>query len=383
MKILFHGWECPPNGTGVGAYMLAMSQALAAAGNEVAFITGSHIGHPAEEDMGGVRIIREYDRSEVGSEDVARRVLGFARDFGADLIEGADHLGECAALLRADRHTPVLIKAHGPQCLRVLQRAQVFYQWQRFTLGVACLRAHRQLAAERYCLENADWLCVPSQKMLDWLRDEHFRIPARSGVVPYPVTDVPQACREDEAPEPTLLMAGRLAFMKGIEFLPSLIARLVSRFPALRIEIAGGDTYARGIGSIRKWMEEHLAGVANHVKFLGSLESAAMDAAYRRAWVVILPSRWDNFPNVILEAMIRARPVVASPVGGVPEMLAGTGSRVADPRTDEFASAVTCFLSDARLRLDAGELGRRKAVTEYAPRVVAEKYVQFVQNCLG
>ena len=55
---------------------------------------------------------------------------------------------------------------------------------------------------------------------------------------------------------------------------------------------------------------------------------------------MILPSRWDNFPTVLLEAMARSRPVVSSPNGGMPEMLEGTLCQAVDPSTPAFADEV-------------------------------------------
>ena len=362
--------------------MLAMSRALVAEGHEAVLVTGRHPDCPDEEHRDGVRILREYEQAEAGSSRVMRRVLEIAQACDADIIEGADYLGECAGLLDCNDRPPILIKAHASLPLKALRNAQILYPWQHLTVGIACWRARRQMRAERTCLEHADAVVAPTQQMLDLMCDERIRLPALRGVVPNPVDAAAVAGPDDEAAVPTLLLAGRISCLKGIEFLRPMLERVVARFPLVRLEIAGSDTYARWVGSAIAWLQRDLGALRSQVEFLGPLTPRQMDAAYRRAWVVILPSRFDNFPNVVLEAMARGRPVVASPVGGVAAMLDGTSNRVVDPRQSEFADAVMNFLANRDLRQKAGLEGYRKATTRYAPTTVAKAYVEFVQSKL-
>ena len=380
MKILFWGWECPPNRGGIGVYMMTMAEALAAAGHAIQFVTGRAPGAPSEEDAGGVHIRRCYDRSDIRSRRLAETVCAIAREMSADWIEGADHLGECAPLLALRRRPPVVIKAHGPQCLWVAQRAQIHYPWQTLTLGGALLKIVPQLIAEWRSLERADALMAPGPAMLGWLRGQGVRLPARHGVVPNPVRPAPPADAAETAPEPTLLMAGRLAFMKGIAHVAPILARVAAACPSVRLEIAGADSSARGVGSLTEWLHGELEriGMLSRVRFLGRLNEAELDAAYRRAWVLMHPTRWESFGHVIVEAMVRARPVVAGRVGDVPELLADTGSVAADPRGTEFSEALIRLLTDADARTKAGRRGREKALREFHPAVVAARYLKFL-----
>jgi len=380
MKILFWGWECPPNRGGIGVYMMTMAEALAAAGHTVQFVTGRAPNAPAEEEAGGVRIRRCYDWGDLRSRRLAETVCAIAREMSADWIEGADHLGECATLLARRRRPPVVIKAHGPQCLWVAQRAQLHYRWQALALGAALLKIAPQLAAEWRSLERADALLAPGPAMFDWLRGQGLRLPARHGVVPNPVRPAPPADLAEASPEPTLLMAGRLAFMKGIADVAPILARVAAACPSVRLEIAGADAQARGIGSLAGWLRDDLRkmGMLPRVRFLGRLNETELDAAYRRAWILMHPSRWESFGNVIAEAMIRARPVVASRVGDLPALLADTGNVAADPRSAEYSDALIRLLTDADLRAQAGRRGREKALREFHPEVVAARYLDFL-----
>jgi glycosyltransferase involved in cell wall biosynthesis len=179
-----------------------------------------------------------------------------------------------------------------------------------------------------------------------------------------------------------VLFVGRIEIGKGIEYLPAILSRLAREFPGLVLEIAGPDSYARGLGSLKAWLERRLAGTPGQVRFLGRLRGPELAAAYRRSWVVMLPSRWDNFPTVLLEAMGHARPAVGSPHGGMPEMLEGTLGAIADPASDQFAERVAELLRDPAQRARAGASLRERLERAYSPAVVVGAYVRFLEGRL-
>ncbi len=381
MKVLHFCWEYPPRGSGIGQYIGGISAGLRALGHTSVVVTSRGAGLPEEEAVPGGFVHRIYDESEIGDPVLARRVLDLARAHGVDLIEAVDHLGEAAELLRLPSRPPVLVNCRYNDVLRVARYAQAAQAWQRLTIDLACLRDRRRIARERASIEGADLLAAPSARMLDELHRQGVRLPARTAVLPKPVTPQPE-WRNAEAAAPTLLLVGRIDIGKGIQYLPDLLLRIAARFPEARLEIAGGDSYARFLGSMRGWLERRLGPLRERVRFLGHLAPAALDEAYRRAWVVLVPSRWDTSPSALLEAMVRGKAVVASPHGGMPEFLEGTEGRVADPAGAGFAEAVLGFLADATLRGRAGESVRRRA-DAYRPEEAARAYVAFVDSALG
>ncbi len=377
MNILFHSWEFPPNGAGVGAYMGHMAQTLVQAGHHVVVVTGRAAGMPAEERTDCGHIYRVYDRDDAGSRQVTDRVLAEARNHGINVIEGADHLGECANLLAQKPRPPILIKAHACQVIKVLQRAHVHYPWQRITWALARARARKQLQRERYVIEHADLELVSSHRLLDEMRKQGLRLPARIAVLPNPIAD--PGCGERHAAEtPTILFVGRLEFLKGVQFLPNILRRVLERVPNAQLRVVGGDTYARWVGSLKAWLSNKLGDMAPRVALLGSLTPETLDAEYRAAWVTVAPSLWDNFPTVVLESLIRGLPVVTTPHGGMPEMLTETGATVHDPRSPSFADAVADLLLSEEKRQQWGDAGRQRCLDQYSPAVVGDQYLDFL-----
>lgn len=374
MKMLFHCYEFPPQAGGVGRYMEEMAHALAGGGVRCIVATSRSAGLPEYEATSFGCIHRFYDRNEIGTARVAQRVVAIAKEHRVGWIECADHHGEAFAVSRLRCDIPLIVKIHGSNPVRVLQRSHELHRWQRPLIAAARARKWRQTLREHRSIACGDLALVPSCRMLEELRVQRAILPAAVEVVPNPIR-VEKVDRTLESIQPTVLMVGRLDIGKGIEFLPSVVRRVRAAVPDVVFECAGESGYARGIGSLRDWLERRLGEHRASVRFLGRLDSEGITGAYTRAWVVMVPSRWDNFPTVVLEAMARSRAIVASPNGGMPEMLAGTGCVIAEPALPEFSDAIVRFLVDRTARETAARGALDHARSEYAPDAVILRYL--------
>jgi glycosyltransferase involved in cell wall biosynthesis len=158
------------------------------------------------------------------------------------------------------------------------------------------------------------------------------------------------------APGPVLLTPARLTLPdKGVDYLLTTLTKLA---PEVRTVIAG-------TGPAEAWLRNKAVadGLGERVHFTGFLPSAAVDALYRRADVVCVPSVWDEpFGLVGLEAMAHAKPVVAFRVGGIPDWLEDgrTGFLVPSKDCDALAAAITRLTADAELAARMGAAGRER-----------------------
>ncbi len=381
MRVMFFQWEFPPDGAGIGRYAARMAEALASLGHEALVYAARAPGCPEEsEPVPRVRVRRAYDRSAVGSEGLAREALDYAKSNRVDVIECPDHLGIAAPLLALPDRPPIVVKSHYNDLAPAMRYAQAHYRRQRLLIDLACLRQRARLRRERESLEGADAVIFPCRRMETELLRAGIRLPPRRAVCPNPISvfEPPEELSE-VTDRPTVLFLGRLDFGKGIGHLPALWARVRARVPNATLEIGGPDSRARFIGSMEQWLRRRLR-EADGAQFLGPLDATAVEAAYGRAWTVIVPSMWDTFPNVILEAMARGKAIVASPHGGAPEMLEGASAVIADPASARFGEAVATFLLDSARRRVAGESARERARNVFAPSVVAGHYIQCLES---
>lgn len=229
-------------------------------------------------------------------------------------------------------------------------------------------RAPLRLAARHFSrtqCAQVDHLVVPTQPMLDVLRDYGIATPA--SIVP---TGIPlgafthgngarfRATQGIPATRPMLLYVGRVAHEKNIDFLLEVARHARTRVPDLLLVIAGE-------GPARPHLETqvHTLGLHDHIRFVGYLSrDGALADCYAAADVFVFASATETQGLVLLEAMQAGTPVVTTAVLGTAAVMAdGTGGLVAGEDVVEFSAAVTRVLTDAALHNRLAAEARHKA----------------------
>ncbi len=167
-------------------------------------------------------------------------------------------------------------------------------------------------------------------------------------------------------PRPHLLFAGELRFKKGLELVLELAERLAAEGAAGSVVVLGGarrDEAER----VARWRlaEPRAAARLRELPYLRDPE--ALVSHYRSADLVIFPSLWDGLPNALLEAMACARPVLATPAGGIPEVVEPGRSGLLAP-LDAFVDEALAALALPAARLAGlGEAARRRVLERHSP----------------
>lgn len=171
--------------------------------------------------------------------------------------------------------------------------------------------------------------------------------------VPISAGEAP-ARRQHSSSEFVVGTAGRLVELKGIEYLIRAVGALRRDFPALRLEIAGS-------GPRQRILEQVVAqaGLGGQVVFLGWIDDLA--TVLPRWDVFVMPSLEEGFPIAALDAMASGLPVVASAVGGVPELIEDGKSGWLVPPRD-----VEALTSRLRVMLANPESGSSIGAAAYA-----------------
>ena len=177
--------------------------------------------------------------------------------------------------------------------------------------------------------------------------------------------------RTDPDP-PRLLFAGRHEPQKGLDVLLDAVAILRrDRGAGFRVLIAGQGSQTPALRE-----RSHAFGLDGVVSFGGALPRGDLVRAYREATALVLPSRFEGFPIAILEAWAAGLPVIATPVGGIPD-LCGPENAVLVPPEDprSLATAIATLLDDSALRRRLGEAGQRLVRERYTWDAVAGRYL--------
>jgi D-inositol-3-phosphate glycosyltransferase len=264
-----------------------------------------------------------------------------------------------------------------------------------------------RIQVETEVMDRADWLVAATpleRAQMTWLygaRPEKIRvIPA--GVDLNLFEPIPQAEARARlglpADQQMVLFVGRIEPLKGIDTLLRAMALLVGDFPdcwqeRLSLAIIGGDPSARPdaasaeMARLKRLRTE--LGISELVCFLGAQDQDTLNVYYSAAEVVVMPSHYESFGMVALEAMACGTPVIASKVGGLAFIVQDgvTGFHVPERDPEALAAKIKAILCDPSLR---GQLGRQAAqwAQRYSWPVVANQIVALydqaqVPTCLA
>jgi glycogen(starch) synthase len=213
-------------------------------------------------------------------------------------------------------------------------------------------------------LRSADWVTACSAHALAETRRQIPELAARSSVIRNGLAMPTLTPSPLAADPPRLLCVGRIGTIdeKGFDVAIDAMPAVLARFPSARLAIAG-DGLARA-------ELERLAvdvGVADHVDFLGWIHPDRVLALMNESTMILMPSRVpEGFGLVALQAAQLGRPVVATGVGGVAEVVVHgeTGVLVEPDDAHGLADAIVSLLADPERATRLGSAGRRRAESE-------------------
>jgi glycosyltransferase involved in cell wall biosynthesis len=387
MKICIVSQEFPAETGhgGIGVYAHNLSRALKRCGHDVAVISATYDNREKWEDVDGVRVLRlplsapkiitqrTVNDLITYSKKVRGAVMGLFGGKGPDIVEFPEFGAEGHAFLcNGGSPVPSVVRLHTPlyHVFKYDERA-----WTPRTLAMSEL--------EKDVIRKAPFLSSPSCSLARIVAGDLGLSAENIRILPYPV-DCEKFSPGGTEDEMTVLRVGRLQRFKGTHVLIQAVPEILRMFPRARFVFAGRDTLSGPNGaSYKEWM---LGGLDreywSNLEFLDSVAFDEMPALYRRCAMSAAPSLYDNFPNVCLEAMACGKPLVASAVGGIPEMVKDgeTGLLVPPSDPSALAGAICRLLGDERLRARLGASARKSMLADYEPSVIARRMVELYRE---
>ena len=395
-RVLILSWEYPPliEG-GLARHVRKLSEALVPLGAEVHVLTRGGEESPVAELVAGVHVHRVLEPSRprdlgefvtwverMNADMLAAGVeLGDRYDF--DLVHGHDWLVAAACDHLARRFgAPLVTTIHATEHGR--HQGWVDKHPQSYIHGVErwiTNRSDRVIACSAYMREQiADIFAVPEERVAV--------IP--NGIDPddLPAGEEAELARlrgEFAAPEERLvLLIGRLVYEKGFQIALAAMPELIERVPGTRFLVAGSGTHEE---ELRKQAEQ--LGLMQHGTFLGWIGDDVLHRLYRIADACVVPSIYEPFGLVALEAMASGCPCIVADTGGLREVVphgeVGLRFRTRDPEAlgrmveqvlthPELAGRLIAEASEHVLRFDWNDVAARTlgVYGELAGRGVSE-----------
>ncbi|MEA3337812.1 MAG: glycosyltransferase family 4 protein [Chloroflexota bacterium] len=182
-------------------------------------------------------------------------------------------------------------------------------------------------------------------------------------------------------PDPhALLMVGGMSERKDPLTLLRALSMLRLRVPGVRLRIAGRQPSGDFKIKVDRFIRDN--GLEDSVQFIGSLNQPELALAYTANAITVMSSRQETSPAVLMEAMAARRPVVASEVGGVAEIVAQgeTGFTTSAGDAASMALRLEELLNDPERAAAMGMRGREVAESRYRRGRVGEAYVRLLSH---
>lgn len=373
-------WEYPPLVVGgIAAHAQGLATALVHQGHEVVVFTLHHPDAPEDAIVDGVRVLRaRTDLPWIPDQDLVAR-----------MASANHHLVKLTARLGPWR--PEVVHAHDWLVAWAGDVFQTLYEVPLIATVHATERGRHggHVPAGTPGVVNSVewWLTYQAREIIccsAFMRREvtsGFELPPdKVHLVPNGVDPTSWAPPEPRPREPLVLAWGRVQYEKGFQVLATAIGRLRHRVPGIRCVIAGRGSYLPDL-------QIHLdvEGVGDLVHLAGFAADEDLRDLLHTAGCVAIPSLYEPFGIVALEAMAAGAPTVAARTGGLAEILEGTGAGLlftpGDP--DELADRIESVLTDPVGTADLQHHARRLVEDQYSWDAIAERTVAVYSRALG
>jgi glycogen(starch) synthase len=355
MNVLILSWEYPPIvAGGLARHVRKLSENLVNEGIEVHVLTRGAKDTLREETMNGVHVHRVPETPMPKGLDV---FLSWVDRMNADMLKAGAELAEDADLVHghdwlvADAADALARKAGLPYLTTI--HATEYGRHQGWVDKHPQKHIH---GVETWMARRADHVITCSHYMRGHVADVYGLDEANISVIPngidpddlQPVGDLVDLRAQFAAPDERLvLLVGRLVYEKGFQLALEAMPGLIRRLGNVRFLVAGSGTHEAQL----KQQAEKL-GLMEHGTFLGWIGDDVLHSLYRIADLTVVPSIYEPFGLVALEAMASGCPCIVADTGGLKEVVPNrdVGLRFRAKSARSLAHWVERVLTDEQLR---------------------------------
>jgi glycogen(starch) synthase len=357
-RVLILSWEYPPliEG-GLARHVRKLSEALVELGIEVHVLTRGGEGSPAEESSGGVAIHRI--REPTWPTDLGQFVAWVER-MNSDMLAAGVELGDRLAFDLVHGHDWLVANACDHLARRFDAPLVTTIHATEYGRHQGWVKDHPQAyihGVERWITNRSQQVIACSAYMREQIADIFGAAEERITVIPngidpldLPRPDPAELVRlrgEFAGPDERLvLLIGRLVYEKGFQLALEAMPQVIEAVPGTRFLVAGSGTHEE---ELKRQAEE--LGLMEHGTFLGWIGDDVLHTLYAIADLTVVPSIYEPFGLVALEAMASGCPCIVADTGGLREVVTHeeAGLRFAARDPEALAEVAIRVLSDPEL----------------------------------
>lgn len=401
MNIAFISAPYPPSSHGgIGSYVYTMAHTLIEEGHEVNVIARCNFRQDHDTWDGPVHIhwvgpvvltpfwkrpliwLRLYETFPhvldwLGwSLAAALKVRNLHSKKAIDIIEAPDHMAQGFISTFLKKPT-LIIRIHSPLAVNVLAKQHPIIQDQRLAFHF-----------ERWAVTRTRAITTPSHAYANFIRKFWNLGKKEISVIPNPVDTYLFRPNEEKRRKDLVTYVGRLNKAKGLLILFESIPKVLSVLPNARFCIAGfdeGDAPERGLTYELYFRRRNTEIINNKVQFISWLSRENVSELFQKSLITVTPSiGHENLSYAIVEAMSCGCAVIASSIGGIPEIIdhEETGVLVKPGEAGELASAIIQLLREPDRAISIGKRARQAVLERFDRRVIVRRMLNFYHNRL-
>lgn len=312
---------------------------------------------------------------------VLRAIQDLVEKRGVQVLEIEDTQG-WSAVISQQRILPLVVRLHGP-----------WFLTGRFESGLHSRRtAAARIRKEGEALCAATAVTAPSQSVLGSTEKQYGVELKLKKVIPNPIGVVDDgACwHAQTADRSRILFVGRFDRIKGADVVLEAFKLIATRHPEVHLSFVGPDSGLAHGGSVVKTFREYVANslpgtIRERIDYLGVLGYSALQRLRTQCFVTIVASRFETFSNTVQEAMAVGCPLVATAVGGIPELVESerNGLLVAPEEPAAMAAACERFLFDVDLARRLGSQARADCIVRCDPERIARETMSLYEAAIA
>ena len=394
MRVLHLSWEYPPVVYGgLGRHVHALAEAQAAQGHDVVVITQAASDAVADERVNGVRVIRVMPDAPFVPDwrdrfipwvfgfnvAVMRAAHVLLREWTADVVHAHDWLvAQAAVVVQESAGIPFVFTLHATEAGRQDGALVTDQSWDiHSTEWWAVDHADRVIVCSEFMRAEAQQLFSPRPDSVavipNGIDPEQWQVPAGR-----------RAAMRRRFGSPLVVFAGRLEWEKGVQTLIDALPRLQRVIPEARAVVIG-----EGSAGDRLKARARKKGVAGSITFTGFVSEADLRSIVAAADVAVVPSLYEPFGFVALEAIVLGAPLVVASTGGLAEIVddgrTGWTFPPGDPKS--LAGGLAQVLLDPSEVRRRGDLARADVLQRFGWGDIAAAtcavYVDVIADCAG
>lgn len=407
LRIAFVSFEYPPDSSlgGIATYVAQAAQLMYSRGHDVeVFASSLTRNETIRENNILVHWIKESSRDDfpvIAGHIIAKR----HQEKPFNVLESPEYYADGRKVVELAFDLPLVVRLHTPSRL-IIDMSWPHGQWYGFTrLGKLILATIKVITNKSGAIPKVNpkqyWFEIDSvekkftlqaNKVVALCNDmkefavKKWHIKA-SKVVLCPniyhprnelLTIMPRKIGK------TIGYFGRLERRKGVDLWVKAIPSILKKYPDTRFRFVGKSQYYKPGLLFSDWIKDELKQYTENIELVDHVSLDEMPQQYSTVDICVFPSRWENFPNVCLEAMSAGKAVIGSRFGGMAEMLSSkeVGMLVNPFSIPQLVNAASHLLTDNEARIRMGMNARIRVLTEYNPNVIGERMEQIYNEAI-